>query len=79
MKREDAAVSTGYSSKTWACPFFGWDEKRKVHCEGGCCVSLPDQKGCMDYTSRYCANLQGWTACTVAAALLDYYERTDKP
>lgn len=72
-------MSSGYSSKTWACPFLKWDEKRKVHCEGGCCVSFPDRKAYAEYTTRYCASLQGWKDCTIAAALLEYYERTDTP
>ena len=35
----------GYSHKTWACPFFRWDERLCVRCEGGC-MSFPDRKSC---------------------------------
>ena len=30
-----------------------------------------------EYADRYCANLQDWKSCTVAANLLKYYERTE--
>ena len=57
----------GYSHKTWACPFFRWDERLCVRCEGGC----------MNFPDREAANLQDWKSCTVAANLLKYYERTE--
>ena len=74
--REGVAVSTGYSSKTWACPFLTWDERLKIHCEGGC-VAFPDRKAYTEYTDRYCASVEGWMDCTMASLLLGYYERTD--
>lgn len=70
-------MSTGYSSKTWTCPFLKWDERLKVHCEGGCCVAFCDREAYTEYTDRYCASLQGWKDCSVAASLLRYYERTE--
>ena len=66
----------GYSHKTWACPFFHWDERLCVRCEGGC-MSFPDREALAEYADRYCANLQDWKSCTVAANLLKYYERTE--
>lgn len=66
----------GYSHKTWACPFFHWDERLRVRCEGGC-MSFPDREALAEYADRYCANLQDWKSCTVAANLLKYYERTE--
>lgn len=70
-------MSTVYSSRLWACPFLKWDERLKVHCEGGCCVSFPDARARAGYIAQYCANMQGWQGCTIAAALLDYYDRRD--
>lgn len=67
-------MSTGYSSRAWACPFLKWDEKQKIHCEGGC-VSLQDPETYAEYTDRYCANVPGWESCTIASALTKYYER----
>ena len=66
----------GYSHKTWACPFFHWDERLCVRCEGGC-MSFQDREALAEYADRYCANLQDWKSCTVAANLLKYYERTE--
>ena len=71
-------MSTGYSSRAWACPFFKWDEKGKTHCEGGC-MSMPDKKSYSDYADRYCGDIHGWKSCTFAAALLKYYDRTLTP
>lgn len=55
----------GYSHKKWACPFFTWDEKFKVHCEGGC-MKFRDRKEA------------GWKDCTVAQSVENYYERTEQ-
>ena len=38
---------------------------------------LPDREALAEYADRYCANLQDWKSCTVAANLLKYYERTE--
>ena len=69
-------MSTGYSSRAWACPYLKWDEKLKVHCEGGC-VSFPDRTAYEEYTGRYCANVPGWKSCTLASSMSKFYERTD--
>lgn len=68
--------AVGYSNKTFACPFFKWDERLCVHCEGGR-VTFPGKEAALEYIDRYCAAAQGWQACTVASTLLRYYERTD--
>ena len=67
---------TGYSNKTFACPFFKWDEKLAVHCEGGR-VTFPDKEAALEYIDRYCGSPAGWRSCSVAASLLKYYERKD--
>ena len=63
-----------YSNKTFLCPFFTWDERTRVHCEGGR-MSFKDRKAAMEYIDRYCAG--EWRGCTMAAALLRYYEREE--
>lgn len=65
----------GYSNKTYICPFFKWDEKMKVHCEGGR-VDFPDQSARGDFLDRYCAG-QDWGSCAIARLMLQYYERRD--
>jgi hypothetical protein len=66
----------GYSSKTFVCPFFKWDERLRVHCEGGC-LSFHDRPEAEDYIDRHCADLEGWKCCSLACSLLRYYERTE--
>lgn len=67
----------GYTHKSWACPFFSWDEKCKVHCEGGC-IKFRDRREAGDYQDRYCASVTGWKDCTMAKSAVEYYERTEK-
>ncbi len=67
----------GYSNKTFACPFFRWDERLRVHCEGGC-VSFRDRQEATEYIDRHCADLKDWNSCSLACSLLRYYERTDR-
>ncbi len=64
----------GYSNKTFACPFFKWDERLCVHCEGGV-VRFRDRREAMEYIDRYCASVDGWEKCSLARSLLGYYER----
>lgn len=66
-------MSNGYSSRRYQCPFFKWDECRKVHCEGGV-VSLPKGEF-TGFVERYCACLSGWKKCPLAVALEAYYDR----
>lgn len=66
----------GYSSKTFVCPFFKWDERLRVHCEGGH-LAFRDRPETEDYIDRHCADLEGWKGCSLAGSLLRYYERTD--
>ena len=64
-----------YTSKTFLCPFYSWDEKMKIHCEGGK-VLFKDRESAKEYIDRYCAG--DWRKCTVAGSLLRYYEREEK-
>ena len=64
----------GYSHKSWSCPFFVWDERLAVHCEGGR-LRFPDWEAAGEFTNRFCAGGMGWKNCSVARNLLLYYER----
>lgn len=70
-------MGVGYSHKTWACPFFRWDERMCVHCEGGK-VDFPDMDTRGEYIDRYCASVPGWEKCTIASSLENFYERKEK-
>lgn len=62
--------------KTICCPFWKWDAGKSMSCEG-CRMDFPDDDTKRDYTERYCASLEGWENCSIAGALLKFYERTD--
>lgn len=68
-------MSTGYSSRIWVCPFFRWDKRRQVYCEGGT-VSLPDLETFQEFVNTYCAADKGWENCAIAKAMTEYYDRT---
>lgn len=66
-----------YWHKRWACPFFRWDQRRRVACEGRCGVVMADREEAAAYMERYCASLNGWERCALARALLGRYERRE--
>ncbi len=63
-------------SKFWMCPFFKWDGAAEVSCEGGR-IRFPDSKSANAYMNAHCAN-DDWQKCSVAAALVEYYEGSEK-
>lgn len=67
-------MSDGYSNRRFQCPFFQWDERRKVHCEGGLVVLPPPEL--KTYMDRYCAAMPGWQDCPIAKGLEASYERS---
>ena len=68
-------MSTGYSSRIWVCPFFRWDKKAQVYCEGGT-VAMPDNRAFQEFVTTYCAADKGWENCAIAKSMTEYYERT---
>lgn len=62
--------------KTYCCPFYRWEEKRCVHCEGGT-VQLPDKAAQDAYINRFCSSNPAWQNCPIAEELLNYYERNE--
>lgn len=71
-----------YSNRTWACPFYTYDEKLCVHCEGSerknSCISFPDKESLGEYAKAYCASADGWQRCTIAINLNKFYNRKEK-
>ena len=65
-----------YSRRRWACPFFRWDEMRRVNCEAGK-LSFPDGVAKRNYADEFCGSVCGWESCTAARMLVDYYDRTE--
>ena len=63
-----------YWHKKWACPFFKWDERLCVGCEGGK-LRFADTEHALAYMDAHCANMPGWEQCSVAVSLLQYYDR----
>jgi len=67
-----------YWHKAWSCPYFRWDDKQAVGCEGGK-VKFPDKKSAAGYMGAYCASACGeWGRCGIAAMLTEFYEQEEK-
>ena len=62
--------------KTYVCPFWKWEKGCAVSCES-CRMNFPDDGAKREYIERYCASLEGWRRCSIAANLVDFYERTE--
>ncbi len=60
--------------RVYICPYWNWEEKLSVHCEGGL-ICFPDARMKREFVCRYCAHLPGWERCTIAGAWGEYYER----
>ena len=67
-----------YWHKAFACPFYVWNDKCRVGCEGKCSIGFPDKEAAREYMDKHCASIDGWHKCTIAAARERYYERKDK-
>jgi len=70
-------MSQGYSNRIWACPFFSWDERCTVHCEGGTRIRFAKVRTYTGYVSRFCCDVDSWDKCSVAAALIKQYDEED--
>lgn len=66
----------GHHHKYWICPFFIWDEKRKIHCESAV-LAFSDKIEFDDYADKFCAS-HDYKHCTIAQARMKNYERNDK-
>lgn len=63
--------------KSWACPFWQWEEVLCLHCEGAK-LTFKSREGWRTYIDRYCAHVPGWEECPIARALTKEYERGNK-
>ena len=67
-----------YWHKKWSCPFFVWDDREHVACEGKCKISFPDDAAAKEFMEGFCASPDGWEKCVIADNKLRFYERTQK-
>ena len=67
-----------YWKKTFRCPFFRYDEKQILGCEGGR-IKFPDAATAKRFMDEYCAHpSNGWKDCCIAACLLKFYETQEE-
>ena len=65
-----------YYHLVWCCPYYNWDARTAVHCEGGR-IDLPSGEAAREYFEIYCSSVEGWRRCTVARAITRFYEKKD--
>lgn len=63
-----------YSNLYWSCPFYKWDERLCVHCEGGSKIVFHDQTSASLYFREYCTHTKDWTRCSIAQSIKRFYE-----
>ena len=66
----------GYSHLTFCCPYYEWDARKAVGCEGGR-IELPDRSTAEEFFQTYCGDVSGWQRCSVARAISRFYERRE--
>lgn len=59
---------------TYACPYWKWEEKMCSHCEMAV-LKFPSAEARREYTSKYCASVEGWCNCSIAKMLNEGYEK----
>ncbi len=69
-KRKSIAVKR---NKTWTCPYFTWDGRKEISCEGGR-LEFPTAAAAVAYMDTFCAGGNNWRHCTLAEALTKHYE-----
>jgi len=64
----------GCSNRIWTCPYYRWDEKGKIHCEGGV-ICFRERRTQTRYADRFCGG--DWGRCTLARSLNLQYEEDE--
>lgn len=65
-----------YWHKAWQCPYFRWDDRLVVGCEGGK-LHFADKQSAVEYMGCFCAHKTEWKRCSIAANLTKYYDRRE--
>ena len=60
--------------RVFECPFFKWEERRRIHCEAGV-LDFMSSEAFRDYCDKLCGNNPGWKGCTLAQSLGMEYEK----
>lgn len=76
-KRGKEGKPLKYSHMIYCCPYYDWDAKTSMHCEGGR-IEFPDRPTAQAYFETYCGDVCGWKRCTVARAITRFYEAQEE-
>lgn len=63
---------SGYTNKTWICPFYKRDEKMAMVCEGNVRVAFDIKSDLMEYQKNYCGSFD-YFKCPIAERILKEY------
>lgn len=71
-------MSMGYSNRVWKCPFFRWDKREEIHCEGGHAKVFQHQRELAAWAREHCGKETGWEGCPIAQTLLCPKDETNR-
>ena len=60
--------------RTWACPYYIWEEGLVLHCQGAT-LRFKNKEERREFVYPYCAAVPGWEKCTIARQLQKRNER----
>ena len=64
-----------HSRRVWRCPYYKFDRKLEVHCEGGSVFRVADRAIFYEHANRYCSNAKHWERCQIAECLTKLYNK----
>lgn len=67
-----------YWHKIWVCPYFIWDDRTKIGCEGKITLKFPDKKSLAEYADRFCCSIDNYPNCPVAKMIEEKYNDEKK-
>ena len=55
-----------YYHYQYQCPYISGTTQNQVFCDGGCRINFPSIAACRRWIRKYCADPDGWKACTIS-------------
>ena len=68
---------SSYWHYNFACPFYDFDTRERIGCEGGIVVEMPDRRDLKQIMREYCCDVNRWEECPIAKIIVKKYEQED--
>lgn len=70
-------IDLHHSRRVWRCPYYRFDEKHAVHCEGGSIFRIRDKGIFYKHADMYCSDAKNWEKCQIAECMTKLYEKRE--